>query len=90
MDAFRWNTWNFDHATRHGITPDEAEAVMQSTVSPYPEEIGENKWLVRGQGYGGRYVQVIFVYDDDGETVYIIHARPLTDKEKRRYRRRKR
>jgi hypothetical protein len=29
---------------------------------------------------------VIYVLDPD-ETVYVIHARPLTDKEKHRYRR---
>jgi hypothetical protein len=33
--------------------------------------------------------QVVYVIDPDG-TVYVIHARPLTDREKRRYRRRKR
>lgn len=31
----------------------------------------------------------IYVLDDDG-TAYVIHARPLTDAEKRRYRRRRR
>jgi hypothetical protein len=30
----------------------------------------------------------VFVLDDDG-TVFVIHARPLTDLEKRRYRRRR-
>jgi len=88
MDAFRWNAWNLDHATQHGISPDEAEMVVRSAKAPYPEDIGENKWLVRGRGYAGRYVQVIFVYDDDAVTAYIIHARPLTDREKRLYRRR--
>jgi hypothetical protein len=32
-------------------------------------------------------LQVIFVMDDD-ETIYVIHARPLTEREKRRHRRR--
>jgi uncharacterized DUF497 family protein len=30
---------------------------------------------------------VVFVLESD-ETVFVIHARPLTDKEKKRYRRR--
>jgi hypothetical protein len=34
-------------------------------------------------------MQVIFVLDPD-DTIFVIHARPLTDWEKRRYRRRKR
>ncbi len=88
MDTFRWNDWNLDHATIHGISPDEAESVVRSAKRPYPEKTGDNKWIVRGQGSSGRYIQVVFIYDDDAVTVYIIHARPLNDKEKRLYRRR--
>lgn len=87
---FRWNAWNLDHAARHGvIVPQEAERVVENARPPYPQYIGEGKWIVIGRGFGGRLVQVIFLADPDG-TVYIIHARPLTDREKRRYRRRKR
>jgi uncharacterized DUF497 family protein len=56
---------------------------------PYPQKIGDDKWLVIGRGFGGRYVQVIYLLDPDG-TAFVIHARPSTDREKRRYRRRKR
>jgi uncharacterized DUF497 family protein len=59
------------------------------SATPKPERQGEDKWLVWGRGNGGRFVQVVFVVDDD-DTVYIIHAKPLTDREKRRYRRRNR
>jgi uncharacterized DUF497 family protein len=34
----------------------------------------------------GRFLQVVFVMDEE-DSVFIIHARPLTDKEKKRYRR---
>ena len=37
----------------------------------------------------GRFLQVIFLLDDE-ETAYVIHARPLTEQEKRRYRRSRR
>ncbi len=47
-----------------------------------------DKWIVWGRGSGGRFLQVIFVLDQD-KTVFVIHARPLTEPEKRRYRRRK-
>ena len=43
---------------------------------------------MQGRGVSGRFVQVCYLVDDDG-TLYIIHARPLTDSEKRRYRRRR-
>jgi hypothetical protein len=45
--------------------------------------------LVQGQGQGGRFLQIIYVLDP-ADTVFVIHARPLTDREKKRLRRRKR
>jgi uncharacterized DUF497 family protein len=53
---------------------------------PYPRAIGDEKRLVWGRDRAGRLLQVIFVLDDDG-TVFVVHARRLTDREKRRYRR---
>jgi uncharacterized DUF497 family protein len=87
MDDFRWNQWNLDHATRHGVSPEEAEAVVIAARPPFPQQLGDDKLLVMGRGQGGRFVQVIYVADDDG-TLYIIHARPLTDRQKRQLRRR--
>jgi hypothetical protein len=26
---FRWNAWNIEHIAEHGVTPEEAEAVVQ-------------------------------------------------------------
>ena len=55
---------------------------------PYPELREEDKWRVVGRGRGGRWLQVIFVFDPEEEdTAYVIHARPLTDREKKRERR---
>jgi uncharacterized DUF497 family protein len=89
MAEFRWNSWNLDHATRHGISREEAEAVVQSARAPFPEQIKDEKLLVMGRGSAGRFVQVIYVVDDDG-TLYIIHARPLTERQKRSLRKRQR
>jgi uncharacterized DUF497 family protein len=88
MAEFRWNEWNLDHATRHGISAEEAELIVNSIRPPFPEQIGDDKLLVMGRGQGGQFVQVIYVLDEDG-TVYVIHARPLTDRQKRRLRRRR-
>lgn len=44
------------------------------------------KWLVWGQTRGGRSLQVVFILDPD-DTVYVIHARDLTAREKQRLRR---
>ena len=51
-------------------------------------KIGDGKYLVIGQAADGRYCQVIYVFDPDA-AIFIIHARPLNDLEKRRYRRSK-
>jgi uncharacterized DUF497 family protein len=87
-NAFRWNDWNEDHISGHGVRPSEAEFVVDHASPPYPESIGRDKWLVRGQAPDGRYLQVIFIIEDD--CYYVIHARGLTDTEKRRLRRRRR
>ena len=63
--------------------------VVRGARRPYPEYRGDGKWIVIGRGSGGRMVQVLFLVDSDG-TLYVIHARPLTDRETRRYRRRTR
>ncbi len=80
---FRWNEWNIDHIAMHGVSPDEAEAVVRNARRPYPRYHKDGKWLVWGRGSGGRLLQVIFVLDED-DTKFVIHARPLTDREKKR------
>jgi len=85
---FRWNDWNRDHISEHGVSCDEAEAVVRRARAPFPQQIGDDKLLVMGRGQGDRYLQVIYVLDPD-DAVFVIHARPLTDREKKRYRRRK-
>lgn len=87
---FRWNDWNVEHLSTHGVTPAEAESIVRAARSPYPLHREDDKWLAWGATsaqLGGRILQVVFVLDDD-DSVFVIHARRLTDAEKRRYRRR--
>ena len=84
---FRWNEWNCEHVARHGVSPEEAQDVIRGARTPYPRKIEDDKWLVWGRGRGGRFLQVIFVLHDD-EVIYVIHARPLDEREKRQLRRR--
>lgn len=83
---FRWNEWNVEHVERHGVTPEAAEDVVQAASAPYPRRIDDDKLLVWGRSQQGELLQVIFVLDEDG-AIYVLHARPLTEREKRRYRR---
>ena len=86
---FRWNDWNLEHAQKHGVEAEESEEVIERAKPPWPDPREENKWVVWGQTAVGRYVQVAYVIDADG-TMYIIHARPLNEKEKSGFRRRAR
>lgn len=79
---FRWNAWNIGHIAGHGVSRQEAEQVVRS-ARPYYR--GDGKYLARGRGSGGRWLQVIYVLDEDG-TIFVIHSRPMTDREKRRWR----
>jgi uncharacterized DUF497 family protein len=63
--------------------------VIRNARPPFPQQIGDDKLLVMGRGTGGKFLQVIYLLDPD-DTIFVIHARPLTDREKRRYRRRTR
>jgi uncharacterized DUF497 family protein len=83
---FRWNGWNLEHIEEHGVTPEEAEQIVRGAKPPYPRSAGAGKYIVRGRTESGDYLQVVFIEDPEDVT-YVIHARPLTDREKRNYRR---
>jgi uncharacterized DUF497 family protein len=86
---FRWIQWNVDKTQSHGVTQEEAEYVVEWATNPYPLHREDDKFLVWGPTRAGRFLQVAFLLDED-DTVFIIHARPLTDNEKRRHRKQSR
>jgi uncharacterized DUF497 family protein len=86
---FRWIEWNREKLAIHNIAPSEAEHVVIHARNPYPQRIDDEKRLVWGQTASGEYVQVIYVIRED-DSVFVIHARPLTEREKRRLRRKRR
>ena len=83
--VFRWNDWNVEHIARHGVTTFEAEYVVNRGGARREGD----RYVVRGQTDAGRWLQVAYIFDPPG-VVYVIHARPLTDREKRTNRRRRR
>jgi uncharacterized DUF497 family protein len=85
---FRWNDWNIAKCEKHGVDPADAEYVVEQARAPFPRRIDDGKLLVWGQTENGTYIQVIYVLDSDG-TAFIIHAMPLTQKQKRQLRRRR-
>jgi uncharacterized DUF497 family protein len=86
---FVWTPDNIDHIAKHGLAPSEAEYIVEHARQPYPQMVGDSRRIVVGKLADGPYVQVVYVPSRSVPgAVYIIHARPLTDDEKRRFRRR--
>ncbi len=83
---FRWNDHNVSHLAEHGIRASEAEFIIRQARAPFPRPIGNEKHLIWGQAPDGAYLQVIFIYSPPG-VIYVIHARPMTQREKSRFRR---
>lgn len=86
---FRWIDWNIAKVHSHGVLPEEAEFVASHARWPYPRPMRDGRRIVWGQTGAGRYLQVVYLYDADS-TVFVIHARPLNETEKRRLRRSRR
>ena len=84
---FRWIPWNVGKVEGHGLSVSDVEFAVNHARRPYPKPIGNEKWLVVAPTRGGRIIQVIYVVDEEDESLFVIHARPLTDKERRRRRR---
>ncbi|HZK80872.1 MAG TPA: hypothetical protein VFC46_07390 [Humisphaera sp.] len=85
MPGFRWNDWNLEQTTKHGCRLEEIESVIRHEVrARRARKVGNDKWRVEGRGIGDRMMEAIFIWDDgDGDTVYVIHAMPLTTRRRR-------
>ena len=80
---FRWIDWNIGKVEDHGLTEIEVVHVVNNASRPYPKPLGNEKWLVIGPTRTGRVIQVIYLVDPE-DTLFVIHARPLTPNERRR------
>jgi hypothetical protein len=87
IQEFVWPEDRIDHVDRHGVTPAEVEETcFGHPLVQRAKSEGENPvYYVLGQTDGGRYLFCVVIAFPDGKA-YPITARPMTDKEKRRYR----
>ncbi len=104
-----WDKVSREHIAKHRVQAHEVEFVLSGLQPPFPQDIGNGKYLVQGQTDEGRFLQVIYVYRpvqtldwtamewedrlaladvEENEVVYVVHARDLTEREKRALRRR--
>jgi uncharacterized DUF497 family protein len=83
-----WSHDRIDHVARHGVTPEEVEEVCfgRPLVLRAKSE-GENPvYYVLGQTDAGRCLFCVVIAFPDGKG-FPVTARPMTEKEERRYRR---
>jgi hypothetical protein len=76
------------HIYEHGVTEDEVEQVLRGSGEDLPARRGARMKL--GQTATGRYLQVIYALDEDGQGVFVITAYELGSKAKKAFRRRQR
>jgi len=72
----------------HGVTVDEVAEVLRGPGEDLPGS--RDSRLKLGQTAAGRYLQVIYVPDEDPNSVFVITAYELRGKAKRAFRRRQR
>jgi uncharacterized DUF497 family protein len=86
INEFTWPKDRIDHIARHGVTPGEVEeACFGPAFVQRAQSQGENPvYYVLGQTEAGSYLFCVVIQFPDGKG-YPITARPMTGKEKRRY-----
>ena len=89
IEGFVWDdeddeSGNVRHIARHGVSPDEVEEVL--TSNPLVLRTGDGRYLGYGTATDRRPLFVVFVHKGHG-LVKPVTARPMTDGEKRLYRR---
>jgi hypothetical protein len=76
------------HIYEHGISEEEVRQVLRSRGDDLPAR-GDSRMKL-GQTAAGRYLQVIYVPDEDPQSVFVITAYELRGKARTAYRRRQR
>ena len=85
IDKFAWDQENLEHISRHFVDSMEVEQVFDGKY--LVRKTKENKYLVWGQAYSGRYLFIVFRYLGKGK-IRVINARGMMDKDKKFYLRR--
>jgi uncharacterized DUF497 family protein len=87
LSALDWDEQNVAHMARHHVTPDEVDEALFD--GPVVWERGRNgRYYALSRTGAGRYLFVVLRYLGRGRA-RVITARPMTEKEKRRWRDRK-
>jgi hypothetical protein len=72
----------------HGVKEEEVQQVLSRPGEEFP---GNDRSRIRlGQTSAGRYLQVVYVPDEDGGSAFVVTAYDMTPKAKQAFRRRQR
>ena len=87
IHEFIWPQERIDHIAEHGVTLEEVEEVcFGKSLALRGKSDGENPvYYVLGQTRAGRYLFCVVIRFPEG-VGYPVSARPMTAKEKRRFR----
>lgn len=87
IHALVWPDDRIEHLAVHNVTPDEVEEVCFGTaLVQRAKSEGENPvYYVLGQTAAGRYLFCVIIRFPNGKG-YPVTARPMTESEKRRFR----
>lgn len=77
-----WDEWNVAHIARHGVTPDEVEAVCHGEFI-HRESYG-GRVLIIGPARPQRMLAIVLAPEED-DTFYPVTARVADRKERRQY-----
>ncbi len=83
---FIWPDDRIEHVARHGVTPEEfEEACFGRPLVLRGKAEGVNPvYYVLGRTHAGRFLFCVVIQFPDGKG-YPVTARPMTDRERRRY-----
>jgi uncharacterized protein len=83
----RPSAWSEDHIARHGVTMAEVNEVLAGRHRESPGR--EASTIITGQTQAGRYLLIVAVTDSDDsdDLAFIVTARPMTEREKRTFKR---
>jgi hypothetical protein len=76
------------HIYKHEVSEEEVEEVLHRPGDDFPGRAGSR--IALGVTSGGRHLQVVYVPDAGGHSVFIVTAYDLTGKALTAYRRRRR
>jgi uncharacterized DUF497 family protein len=87
--AFQWDAGNSRKNDKHGVTPEEAQAVFgDENVAMFLDtrhSSDEVRFHAFGQTAAGRLLQVEFTLRFDGTLIRVISARPMSRNERASY-----